>query len=111
MKISYISVFVTCPSASEARAIARSLINKRLVACANILSGVDSIFRWNGKIDRSAEALMICKTEAGNFKAVEKEVKRVHSYEVPEVIAMPIAAGSDSYLGWISASVKGARKK
>ena len=81
-------------------------MNKRLIACANIISGVDSKFWWNGKIDRAKEFLVIIKTRCGNFKKIEKEVKRLHSYIVPEIIAIPILAGSKEYLGWIGKETK-----
>ena len=94
-------IFVTCQSKKEADSIASSLLKKRLIACANIISGVDSKFWWNGKIDTAKEFLIILKVRRGSFKKIEKEVKRLHSYEVPEIIAVPIIAGSREYLGWI----------
>ena len=94
-------IFVTCQSRKEADRIASSLLNKRLIACANIVSGVDSKFWWNGKIDKAKEFLVILKSRRTAFKKIEKEVKRLHSYEVPEIIAIPIVAGSKEYLGWI----------
>ena len=94
-------IFVTCHSRKEAGNIASSLLNKRLIACANIISGVDSKFWWNGKIDSAKEFLVIIKAKSSSFKKIEKEVKRLHSYEVPEIIAIPIIAGSKEYLGWI----------
>lgn len=82
------------------------LIKKRLAACANIIDGIDSIFWWNGKIDKAREALAIFKTSAAKFRAIEKEVLRIHSYDVPEIIALPIISGSDNYLKWIRNSLK-----
>lgn len=79
-----------------------SILKKRLAACANIVSGVDSRFWWKGRLDRAKEALIMFKTVAKNFKKIEKEIKRLHSYEVPEIIAVPIMAGSKSYLNWIA---------
>ena len=102
----FLQVFVTCKSKKEADAIATVLLRKRLAACANIVPGIDSKFWWNGKIDKAKEVLVILKTKSGNFKKIEKEVKRIHSYEVPEIIAVPIIAGSKDYLGWISKSIK-----
>ena len=93
--------FVTCQSKKEADSIASSLLNKRLVACANIVSGIDSKFWWTGKINKAREVLVILKARRADFKKIEKEVKRLHSYEVPEIIAIPIAAGSDEYLRWV----------
>ena len=97
----FLQVFVMCRSKKEADAIAISLLKKRLVACANTVPGVDSKFWWNGKIDKAKEVLVILKTKRSNFKKIEKEVKRLHGYEVPEIIAIPIIAGSKEYLGWI----------
>ena len=81
-------------------------MKKRLAACANVICGVDSNFWWNGKIDRAGEVLVILKTRSGYFKRVEREVRRLHSYAVPEIIALPIVAGSKGYLKWIDAETK-----
>lgn len=89
--------------------IADSLLKKRLVACANIIGKVQSKFWWRGKIDKANEVLVICKTSIDNFKAVEKEVKRIHSYEVPEIIAVPIISGSAEYLSWVKDNVVGGK--
>ena len=97
---------ITCQSKKEADRIVSSLLKKRLAACANIISGVDSRFWWNGKIDQAREILVILKTKRGNFKKIEKETKRLHSYEVPEIIAIPIIAGSREYLGWIGKNTR-----
>ena len=95
-------IFVTCQSKKEADSIASSLLNKRLIACANIVSGVDSKFWWNGKVNKAKEFLVIMKAKCSSFKKIEEEVKRLHSYVVPEIIAIPIIAGSKEYLGWIN---------
>ena len=102
----FLQLFVTCQSKKEADRIASSLLAKRLAACANTISGVDSKFWWNGKIDKAREVLVILKTKRSKFKRIEKEVKRLHSYEVPEIIAIPIVAGSREYLKWIWKNVK-----
>ena len=99
-------VLITCQSKKEADRIALSLLKKRLAACANIISGVNSRFWWNGKIDKAREVLVILKTRRSNFKKIEKETKRLHSYEVPEIIAIPIIAGSREYLGWIGKNTR-----
>lgn len=98
-------IMVTCVSVKEARKIAGSILSKRLAACANIISGVESRFWWKGRLDRALEAIIMMKTLESNFKKIETEVQRLHSYEVPEIIAIPIAAGSRDYLDWISRSV------
>jgi len=105
MAAKFVAVLVACSSGREARAVVDSLLKKRLIACANILGGVESKFWWKGKIDSSKESLVILKTAARHFGAVEKEVKRLHSYEVPEIIALPIAAGNKAYLGWMEKEV------
>ena len=101
MKTNFVVVLVTCASKKEAESIASSLLTKRLIACANIISSVQSKFRWHGRINNAKEVLMLIKAKAGNFKAIEKEVKYMHSYEVAEIIALPIIKGSKEYLEWI----------
>ena len=99
-------VLVTCGSLTEARRIARVVVTKRLAACANIvLSPVASIYRWKGKVEKAREFLMVLKTSSKRLPALEREVKRLHSYDVPEFIALPIAAGSSKYLQWLQESV------
>lgn len=101
----FVMIFVACASRKEAENISLRLLSERLVACANIIGGIRSRFWWKGKIDSASEALLIMKAPKANFKKVEAAVKRLHSYEVPEIIAMPIIAGSKDYLKWISESV------
>ena len=97
-----IVVLVTCGSAGEARRIARMLVEGRLAACGNILEApVQSIYRWKSKVETAKEYLLIIKTSRRHFAALEKAVKRFHSYDVPEIIALPIVAGSPVYLKWI----------
>jgi periplasmic divalent cation tolerance protein len=110
-----IVVLVTCGSAKEARRIARALIDSRLAACGNILQApVQSIYRWKGRVESAQEYLLIIKTSRRRFAELEKTVKRLHSYDVAEIIALPIAAGSAEYLRWIGDCVekraKGARQ-
>jgi len=94
-------VLVTCASVAEARRIGRSAVEKKLAACANIVTGVETIYRWKGKVERAREVLVVMKTNAGRLGELEREVKRMHSYEVPEFVAVPIVAGSREYLKWI----------
>jgi periplasmic divalent cation tolerance protein len=102
-----IVVLVSCGSAKEARKIARAVLEQRLAACANIVTTpVQSIYRWKGKVESAREFLLIIKTTQSRFAKLKAEVKRLHSYDVPEIIALPIAAGATSYLNWISDSVK-----
>ena len=97
---------VTCSSSREARKIAGSLLDKRLVACANIVSDIGSSFWWRGKIESAMEVLVMMKTKKENFKKLENEVKKLHSYEVPEIIAIPIIMGSKQYLNWINEVIR-----
>jgi periplasmic divalent cation tolerance protein len=99
-------IFVTCPSRKEAGKIAKRLLNERLIACANIINEINSLFWWKGKTDKAKESLIIIKTISKNFRKIKKRIKEIHSYEVPEIIALPIAAGEKNYLKWINESVK-----
>ena len=103
----YCAVFVTAGSRPEARRIARALLERRLVACANIVSGVESHYWWEGKVDHAREWLLVMKTRRNRFRAVEQAVKQLHSYQVPEIIALPITAGHPPYLAWINAETEG----
>lgn len=101
-------VLITCASTAEALKIARAVVRKRLAACANVLSApVESVYRWKGNVQKAREYLLVIKTTARRLEPLEKEVKRLHSYEVPEFIALSVAAGSREYLQWIEGSVKG----
>jgi len=102
----YRTVLVTCASIAEARRIARSVVEKKLAACANILTGVESIYRWKRKVERAREVLVVIKTTAWRIVQLEREVQRLHSYDVPEFIVLPIAAGSCKYLSWIQENTR-----
>ena len=102
----YRIVLVTCASITEARRIGRSVVEKKLAACANIVTGVESIYRWKGRVERAREVLVVVKTTESRLRKLEREVKRVHSYEVPEFLVVPIVAGSREYLQWIGESVR-----
>lgn len=95
-------VLVTCANHIQAKLIARSVVEKRLAACVNILrSPIESHYRWKGKVEKARELLLLIKTAARKLGALEREVKRLHSYDVPEFIALPIASGSKAYLDWL----------
>jgi len=102
----YIIVLVTAKDLQEANNIATHLVEKKLVACANIIKDVESIFWWEGKIDKSDEVLMIFKTQKNLFKELKDEVKKLHSYTVPEIISFSIEDGNEDYLSWIANSTK-----
>lgn len=99
-------VLVTCGTLAEARRIARKAVETRLAACVSILPGrIESIYRWKGKVEKACEVLLIIKTSARHLAKLEREVKRLHSYDVPELIALPVAAGSAAYLTWLADSL------
>jgi periplasmic divalent cation tolerance protein len=100
-----IVVLCTCESSDEAALVARGLVEKRLAACVNIVGGARSIYRWKDAIEDSAEWLLVIKTRRELFLSVREEIQRLHSYEVPEVIALPVVDGSESYLAWIDKSL------
>ena len=101
-----IVVFVTAGTEEEARGIAEVLLDKRKAACVNIVPKVDSLFWWQGKLDSAQESLLIIKTKASLLPDVVSLVKGIHSYEVPEIIAMPIIGGNEDYLKWLNSEVK-----
>ena len=100
-----IAVFVTSANSIEAVQLAEVLVNKRLAACVQILPEMESIYSWQGKVERQREVLLIAKTLKSKFSDLETEVRAIHSYETPEVVAVPLTAGSTAYLEWLSASV------
>jgi periplasmic divalent cation tolerance protein len=95
-------VYVTTSSKAEAEKIVHTLLNEQLIACANIIGSVSSYFHWNGKIDSAEECLVIMKTSAELFVVLESRVSALHSYEVPEILAVPIVNGSKKYFDWIN---------
>jgi periplasmic divalent cation tolerance protein len=100
-------VLVMCGSLAEGRRIARRVVSKRLAACVNIiLSPAESFYTWKGKLEKAREYLLVMKTTAKRLAELESEVKRLHSYDVPEFIALPIVAGSRDYLAWLQESVR-----
>ncbi|MBN1870180.1 MAG: divalent-cation tolerance protein CutA [Candidatus Omnitrophica bacterium] len=100
----YIVVFITAKDVKEANKIAAKLVKDKLIACANIIKGVRSVFWWQGKADKANEVLMILKAKHSCFKAIMKAATLIHSYDVPEIIALPIIDGSRDYLKWIEES-------
>jgi periplasmic divalent cation tolerance protein len=94
-------VLVTASTEEEAVQIARALVESRLAGCVNIIQGVRSIYRWQGKVEDKAEVLMIMKTKRGLFDELTRRVKELHSYTVPEIISLPITEGSEEYIEWL----------
>jgi periplasmic divalent cation tolerance protein len=97
----HLVVFVSTASIEEARSIAHQVVEERLAACASIIERVQSIFRWEEKINSEGESLIIFKTTGSRFRELQTRVTSLHSYSVPEIIALPIVAGSEQYLAWL----------
>ena len=102
----FVVVLITAKNVQEAKKISRTLLNEKLAACVNIVKGVQSMFWWEGKIDQAGEALLVVKTKKSILRKLIKMVKSVHSYTVPEIIALPIVDGNRDYLKWVNESVK-----
>ena len=101
-----IIVLVTCGSEEEALKIANALVESRLAACVNLVAPIRSIYRWEGRMWDEKEWLLIIKTQKNRFEELEKKIKSLHSYSVPEIVSVPIVEGSSSYLNWISENTK-----
>ena len=101
-----IIVLVTCGSEEEALKIANALVESRLAACVNLVAPIRSIYRWEERIWDEKEWLLIIKTQKNRFEDLEKKIKSLHSYSVPEIVSVPIVEGSSSYLNWISENTK-----
>lgn len=100
-------VLVTAPSADKAAELARALVEERLAACGNVVPGLRSIYRWEGRVQEDAEALLLLKTTRARFEALRERVLALHPYQVPEVLALPVEAGSAAYLAWIAGATAG----
>lgn len=103
--IEYVVIFVTCANKEEGEKISQSLVKKKLVACVNLVPEITSRYWWQGKIETAEEVLLIIKTKKPLVNRLIKEVKKLHSYTIPEIIALPIIAGNKDYLDWIKGSV------
>ena len=102
----YIVLFITTANVEEAKRISKVLLNQREVACVNIVPKVSSLFWWQDKLDSAQESLLIVKTKASQLNEIVRLVKEFHSYDVPEIIALPIVGGNQDYLEWIGKEVK-----
>lgn len=100
--IAHFVVYVTCPTLQEAESLARIVVAEKLAACANLVPQVKSFYWWEGAVQEDAEVLLVMKTREEKLLALESRVKQLHSYTVPEFIAMPILHGSREYLHWIT---------
>lgn len=104
--MNYIQVMTTTATKEQAQLIARHLVEEKLAACVQITDAIESAYRWQGKIETAQEYICLIKTCADLFSAVEAAVKKLHPYEIPEIIAVPIVNASESYLRWLSESLK-----
>ena len=100
----YIIVLSTCDSAEMARSIAENLVSRQLAACVNIVPGIESVYQWQGKVQRDSEILLVIKTRQACFEALQNAIQELHSYELPEIIAVPVQSGEKNYLDWITSS-------
>ncbi len=96
-----IFIYITCASSEEARKIASSLVDRRLVACANIMAPHEAVYQWKGRVETGAEVAVIMKTRAELFEQVKEAILKLHSYETPCIVALPIEAGHAPFLQWI----------
>lgn len=103
----YFTVYVTCASSEEAEAIAKACLADRLVACANILGPMRSLYHWQGAIEDDTEIPLMLKTRAALLKATQKRIESIHSYDVPCIVAWPIVDGNRQYLDWIKTETSG----
>jgi periplasmic divalent cation tolerance protein len=101
-----ILVLSTCAGLDEARALAGKLVEERLAACVNLVPGVESVYHWQGTVEQSSEVLLVIKTRRSLLADLSKRIETLHTYTVPEVIAMPIVAGSEGYLFWLERELR-----
>jgi periplasmic divalent cation tolerance protein len=106
MAENHIVTLCSVPDQKTGEKIARALVEERLAACVNVVPGMTSVYRWQGKVEQAAECLLVIKTGAGKFEALKERIKALHSYDVPEIIALPISDGDSAYLNWLSGSLK-----
>jgi periplasmic divalent cation tolerance protein len=97
-----IVTFCTVPDREAGERIAAALVEERLAACVNLIPGLTSIYRWQGKVEKAAECLLVIKTTAARFEALKARIKALHPYETPEIIAVPITHGDNAYLNWLT---------
>jgi periplasmic divalent cation tolerance protein len=103
-----ILVISTCAAEADAERLARALLDARLAACVNLVPGVRSLYRWKGEIESEAEFMLIIKTSRDLFPALRAEIEKLHPYELPELLALPVLAGAENYLSWLQTNLRGA---
>jgi periplasmic divalent cation tolerance protein len=102
MNQSLLIVLCTCPDPATAERIAETVVNERLAACVNIVPGLTSVYRWEGQVQRNTELLLLIKTRQAVYSLLESRIRELHPYQIPEIVALPIQAGSSAYLSWIA---------
>ncbi len=102
-----IVVTSTCSTEDEALRIARELVKRGLAACVQIVPGIRSVYLWQGKMEEATECLLLVKTNSAKFELLQRTIELLHSYELPEVLAIPVAAGSEKYLAWMEEALRG----
>ncbi len=106
MAENHIVTLCTVPDRESGEKIAAALVEERLAACVNIVAGVTSVYRWEGKVQKEAECLLIIKTGVSQFEALQQRIKKLHPYELPEIVALPIIHGSREYLNWLTENTR-----
>ena len=106
MKNQFIQVLVSCESSEQAKSMVESLLNDQIIACGQIVPKVESFYRWRGQIERAEECLLLLKSHVRHFDQISALIKKLHTYEVPEIIAVPLTDGSTDYLNWINEQIK-----
>jgi periplasmic divalent cation tolerance protein len=99
-------ILVTVANGKEAVRIGQEMVRMKLAACANVIPGIQSIYRWKGKVAKAQEVLVILKSTQSRYHALEKAIKTMHAYEVPEIIALPVTEGLEAYVGWVRSEVR-----
>lgn len=100
-------VLITAPAGGAARTIAKDLVDGRLAACVNVIHGVNSVYRWEGRLEDDTEDLLVVKTTSARIDDLKARIAEIHPYSEPEVVALPVLAGSESYLDWVVGETKG----
>jgi periplasmic divalent cation tolerance protein len=106
MSTDFLLVLCTCPDRSAAKVIATALLEERIAACVNHVHGVESMYRWEGRVEHDDEVLLLIKTTRQMFPKLEETIGRLHPYELPEIIGVPLSAGSEAYLNWIKGATE-----
>jgi periplasmic divalent cation tolerance protein len=106
MNSEFLLVLCTCPTRSAATVIATALLEERIAACVNQVPGIKSMYRWDGRVEHDDEELLLIKTTSQMFPQVEATIGKLHPYELPEIIGVPLAAGSEAYLNWIKSATE-----